>query len=162
MSQKELLLLLLLLTLATRTLDFDALERVVDEEAAVVFAAGARRLGESDSARRGESSCVKGTCARLQPQARVRQKQHAGPATRKTHLSSHLHRKTKKTPPCFSCRRDSGTGVRLLPDSCLRQKCGARARLHSRQRRAPAAKTTAASSSTARSRALVIAPAPRR
>ena len=33
------------LTLATKTLDFDARERFVDEEAAVVFAAGARRLG---------------------------------------------------------------------------------------------------------------------
>ena len=32
--------------LATGTLDFDALERAVDEEAAVVFAAGARRLAQ--------------------------------------------------------------------------------------------------------------------
>ena len=37
--------------LATGTLDFDALERAVDEEAAVVFAAGARRLARVKRAR---------------------------------------------------------------------------------------------------------------
>ena len=43
--------------------------------------------------------------------------------------------------------------MRLLPNSCLRLKSGARARLTRARRRVPAAKTTAASSSTARSRA---------